>query len=136
MLAYSDGSYRSEKGTKSATYGWVVRGLKGAGMRRYENMCGGGRVHGAVEDLHSTRAEHHGALAVLMACVDEGWRWGIEIRLDNQGVVSRMDANRVNDKWLRGMNECEWMRATDPDVNMEMEAWRERLKRLLLRGHV
>ena len=50
-------------------------------------------MHGDPKRLDSTRVEHHGALAVLIAAHELGWRGKVRLRLDNQGVTKRMEAH-------------------------------------------
>ncbi len=106
LLIYSDGSYKDNGPASKASYGWVIWGFEGeewCGAEEGESFMqmeevhwsrgieGGGIVHGDPSRLDSTRAEHHGSLAVLIAARLLGWMGKVAVRLDNMGVTHRMD---------------------------------------------
>ena len=81
---------------------------------------------GILAELNSTRAEHHGALAVLMAAYMVGWRGKTVIRLDNTGVTQRMEKH--SDKGTQWNDDeiqetpIQWIKMKVPDVHAETMA--------------
>ena len=137
LLLYSDGSHRAAGVASRATYGWQIWGFKDEG--EVMGMVGGGLVHGDPVLLDSTRAEHHGALAVVMAAYELGWRGKVIITMDNSAVIDRMSrSSDEGSKW--GEHEVreqprQWLRLKDPDVYAEAEAWEGRFEEVEWRWH-
>ena len=99
-------------------------------------------MHGDPRDLTSTRAEHLGSLATIIAVFEMGWRWDVDHALDNKGVVGRMDAtsegsmDEEHDLLEAAVTPIDWMTVSDPDIREEMEAWVGRSKgSIKLRWH-
>ena len=88
LLLYSDGSFIDKGIASRAAYGWQVWGFMEE--EEMKGMTSGGVVHGDPLLLDSTRAEHHGALAVLILAYLLGWRGKVIITLDNSAVDDRM----------------------------------------------
>lgn len=65
LLSYSDAGMLDRGGTSVAGYGWKIGGLKGGPSVKY--LVGGGPIKGDPELLSSTRAEHIGVLACMIA---------------------------------------------------------------------
>ena len=140
LLLYSDGSFMDAGIGSRASYGWQVWGFEGEG--EMDGIVGGGIVHGDPTLLDSTRAEHHGGLAVLIAAHRLGWRGRVRLGLDNAGVTARMEGKSEKGKrWLDeevAETPKQWLKMKDPDVHAEAEAWEGRFEEVVwvwYRGH-
>ena len=154
----SDGSKVNEGCAKQGTGAWAITNPfeTNRELRRWEAVTGGTVVHGDPKLIHSTRCEAVAVLSVLMFLVVHGWRWEVEVQLDNSAVVTV--ANR-REKWMvnlaaeegledddagggpvdrqggadrvdrmAGMRVQDWLSSSDPDVWQEIQHWKGQLQ--------
>lgn len=82
-------------------------------------------VDGPAWLLSSTRAEAQGLLAGLMAMVELGWNWGLDLRLDNDGAVARAGGLMLQDAEEGESGGLEDLRLLNADIWEEMVQLRE-----------
>jgi len=111
LMACSDGSLKGERSWAKGTYGWTILGLKGWGNQRLDMVVGRGIVHGSPWDLSSTVCELDGVLSVAVFLRWVGWKYDVEHRMDNQGVIWGLDerhGDTVVTEDMKGTKELSW----------------------------
>jgi len=135
LLVYSDGSYKAGGGQSRGSDGFQIWGFEGRGelgVANGERTTGGCVVHGDPLLLNSTRCEHAGGLAALIATHWVGWQGRVKVTMDNSGVTDRMSEKSTQGVRWRDETIAEqpmdWLKLRDPDIHAEAVAWCSRFE--------